>query len=137
MNTQLGGEVVSDRARGRHTAIDEFQLDGDGMGKGEQMIANQDGGVQEAVKGSRIDQRLDGDWRLTGDEEVYQESKVRGGGEREGGGKGKDAAQPGSYWLGFEFFDRSAAAAAAEAAAAAAGGFGMRFQGPGKGPWYG
>ena len=58
-------------------------------------------------------------------------SKMRGGGEREGGGKGKDAAQPGSYWLGLEFFDSSAAAAAA------AWGFAVRFQGPGKGPWYG
>ena len=140
MDTQLGGEVVSDRARGRHTAIDEFQLDRAGVGKGVQMIANQDGGVQEAVRGTRIDQRLDGDWRLTGDEEVHQESKVRGGGEREGGGKGKNAAQPGSYWLGLEFFDSSAAAAAAAiaaAATAAAWGFAMRFPGPGKGPSYG
>ena len=55
VNTPLGGEVVSDRARGRHTAIVEFQLDGYGVGKGLQMIANRDGGVQEVVTGSRID----------------------------------------------------------------------------------
>ena len=124
---------MSDRACGRHAAVNEFELDGDGMGKGVQMIANQDGGVQEAVGGTRIDERLYGDWRLTGDEKVDQDSEVRGGGEREGGGEGKDATQPGSYWLGFKFFDRSAAAAAATAAAAAAAwGLASRFQGPGK-----
>ena len=131
MYAQLGGEIVGDGAGSRNTAVDKFKLNGDGVGERVQMIANQDGGVQEAVGGTRIDQRRNGNWRLTGEKKVHDERKVRGGGEREGGGKGKDAAQPGSYWLGFKFFDRSAAAAAA---AAAAWGGGRRFQGPGNGP---
>ena len=51
-----------------------------------QVKVNQDGGVQEAIGGSKIDQRLDGDWRLTRDEEVHKKSKVTGGGEGERGG---------------------------------------------------
>ena len=62
------------------------------MGKGMQVQANQDGRVHEAVGGSRIDERLDGDWRLTRDEEVYQKSEVTGGGEGERTGEGKGAA---------------------------------------------
>ena len=85
---------------------------------GMQLKANQDGGVQEAVRGSRVDQRLDGDGRLTWDEKVNKKSKMAGGGGRKRVGKGKRTSQPGSYWLGWEFFD--SAATAAEAAAAAA-----------------
>ena len=102
-----------------------------------QVEANQDVGIQEVVRGSRVDQRLHGNGRLARDEEVHKEGEVAGGGEGEGrGGEGEGAAQPGSYWLGREFFDWSAVAAAAAAAAAAeVWGFGSRFQGPGKGPW--
>ena len=104
------------------------------MGERVQIEANQDGGVQEAIGGSRVDQRLHGNGRLARYEEVHQEGEVAGGGEGEGrGGEGKGAAQPGSYWLGREFFGRSAVAAAA--AAAEVWGFGSRFQGPGKDPW--
>ena len=70
------------------------------MGEGMQLIANQDGGVQEVVRGSRVDQRLDGDWRPAQNEEVDLESKVTRGGEGKRGGEGESAAQPGSYWLG-------------------------------------
>ena len=139
MNAQTGREIVSDRTGGRNAAIDQLQGDGGGMRKGVQLEANQDGGVQEAVRGTRVDQRLDGDWRLTGDEEVDQKGEVTRVGRREGGGKGKGAAQPGSYWLGWEFFEPAAATAAATsaaaAAAAAAGEVGRVVQGPGKGPW--
>ena len=95
-----------------------------------QVEANRDGGIQEAVRGSRVDQRLHGNGRLARDEEVHKEGEVAGGGEGEG------AAQPGSYWLGREFFDWSAVAAAAAAAATATAaaaaaaevwGFGSRF----------
>ena len=96
-----------------------------------QIEANQDGGLQEVIGGSRVDQRLHRSGRLTKYEEVHQEGEVAGGREGEGrGGEGKGAAQPGSYWLGREFFGRSAVAAAAEV-----WGFGSRFQGPGKDPW--
>ena len=77
-----------------------------------QIEANQDGGVQEAVRGPRVDQRLDGNRRLTRNEKVDKKGKMAGGRKRERGGKGKSAAQPGSYWLGWEFFDAAAAAAA-------------------------
>ena len=102
---------------GRNTAVDQFQGDGDRMGKGLQVKANEDGGVQEAIGGSRVDQRLNRDRRLARNKKMHQESEMARGGEREGrGGKGKSATQPGSYWLGWQFFDRSAAAAAAAAA---------------------
>ena len=82
-----------------------------------QVIANQDGGIEEAIGGSEVDQRLDGDWRLAQNEEVDHKRKVTRGGKGEGGlGKGKGAAQLGSYWLGWEFFGWLAAAAAAAAA---------------------
>ena len=66
-----------------------------------QVEANQDGGIQEAIGGSGVDQRLHGNGRLARYEEVHQEREVAGGGKGEGrGGEGKGAAQPGSYWLG-------------------------------------
>ena len=75
------------------------------MREGVQIEANRDGGVQEAIRGPRVDQRLHGNGRLTRYEEVHHEGKVAGGGKGEGrGGEGESAAQPGSYWLGWEFF---------------------------------
>ena len=52
-----------------------------------QVEANQDGGIQEVVRGSRVDQRLHENGRLARNEEVHQEGKVAGGGEGEGGGR--------------------------------------------------
>ena len=76
------------------------------MGKRVQIEANQDGGVQEAIRGSRVDQRLHKNGLLTRYEEVHQKGKVAGGGKGEGGGgEGEGAAQPGSYWMGWAFFD--------------------------------
>ena len=49
-----------------------------------QIEANQDGGVQEAIGGSRIDQRLYKNGRLTRYEEVHHEGEVAGGGKGEG-----------------------------------------------------
>ena len=137
MDAYAGRKIVSDRTSGRDTTIDQLQGNGGGMGKGVQLKANQDGGVQEAVRGARVDQRLGWNWRLTGNEEVNKKGEMAGVGGREGSGKGKGAAQPGSYWLGWEFFEPAAAAAtsAAAAAAAAAGEVGRVVQGPGKGPW--
>ena len=54
------------------------------MRKGVQVKANQDGGVQEAIGGSRIDQCLHKDRQLTRYEEVHHESKVLRGGKGEG-----------------------------------------------------
>ena len=51
---------------------------------------------------------------------MNKKGKMTRGRKRERGGKGKGAAQLGSYWLGWEFFDAAAAAAAVAAAAAAA-----------------
>ena len=59
----------------------------------------------EAIGGSRVDQRLHMNGRLTRYEEVHHEGEVAGGGKGERmGGEGESAAQPGSYWLGWEFF---------------------------------
>ena len=76
------------------------------MGKGVQVKANEDGGVQEAIGGSRVDQRLNRDRRLARDKEMHQESEMARGGEREGRG-GREECQParlllagvGVFWL--------------------------------------
>ena len=47
MDTESSGEVVSDGASGGGAAINEFQGDWLGVGKGGQMVLNQDGRVQE------------------------------------------------------------------------------------------
>ena len=71
---------------GRKTTVDQSQGDGDRMGKGVQVKANEDGGVQEAIGGSRVDQRLNRDRRLAREKEMHQESEMARGGEREGRG---------------------------------------------------
>ena len=93
----VGRKIVSDRTSGRDATINQFQGDGESVRKVVQLIASQDGGVQEAVRGARIDQRLDWDRRLTGGKEMNKKGEVAGVGGRKGGGKGKGAAQPGSY----------------------------------------
>ena len=54
-----------------------------------QMIANEDGGIDEAIGGARIDQRWDGNRWLAGNQKVNQKGKVTRGGVWEGGGKGE------------------------------------------------
>ena len=56
------------------------------MGKGVQVKSNEDGGVQEAIGGSRVDQRLNRDRRLARNKEMHQKSEMARGGEREGRG---------------------------------------------------
>ena len=60
----------------------------------------------EGVERARVDQSLDGDRRLAGDEDVNQQGEVTWGGEGERDGKREGAAQPGPYWLGRSFFGR-------------------------------
>ena len=62
--------------------------------------------IQEGVRRTRVDQRLDGDRRLAGHEYVDQQGKVTGNGVGEGYRKRKVASQPGPYWLGCPFFGR-------------------------------
>ena len=42
------------------------------MGKGWQVVLAQEGGIQEGIRGTRVDQGLDRDGWLTGDQEVHQ-----------------------------------------------------------------
>ena len=56
MNAEMGGEVVCNGTSSKDTTIDQIQRYGDRMGKGVQVKANEDGGVQEAIGGSRVDQ---------------------------------------------------------------------------------
>ena len=70
---------------GRDTAVDQFQGDGDRVGEGVQIEANQDGGVQEAIGGSRVDQRLNREGRLTKDQEVHEKGEMARVGKGEGG----------------------------------------------------
>ena len=76
MNTDTGGKIVRNGTGGRYATIDEFQGDGDGMGMRVQVKASQDGGVKEAVRSTRVDQRVDGDGRLAGWADVNEEGEV-------------------------------------------------------------
>ena len=137
MDPNRGRETMGDGTGCRNTPVDELERDGHGMERRLQPEASEDGGVQEACGGARIDQRMDWDRRLAGWAEVDQNRKVRrgGGGERRGERRRKrvSTAQPGSYWLGRAFFDPSACAKWAAAAAAEAGAV-ASVQGPGKEP---
>ena len=44
----------------------------------------QEGGIEEGVRRTRVDQRLNGNRRLIGDEDVDQQGKVTGNGVGEG-----------------------------------------------------
>ena len=77
---------MCNRTSGWQTAINQFQGDGKGVGKGMQVMLNQDGGVEEAIKSTGVDQRRNGDRRLARDKEMHPENKVTRGGMGEGGG---------------------------------------------------
>ena len=84
------------------------------VGLGLHQMLPQEGGVQKSARGSRIDQGEDRDGEETRDENMNGKGKVAGGGEREGMREGKHSSQPGPYWLGREFFDRSGGGAERE-----------------------
>ena len=59
-----------------------------------QVVLLQDGGVQEAVRRSGVDQGLDGDGRLAWDCQMHHETEVVGGGGGKGGRGGEDVCHP-------------------------------------------
>ena len=101
LNSHTRSEGVSDGACGRGTAVDELDGDGVSMWGGLQAILHQDGGIQEAVGRARVDEGLDGDRRLAGYDEVYQEAEVVGKGGGKGGGGGR-VAPPSQAPTGWE-----------------------------------
>ena len=106
MNANAGGEVVGNRTRRGGTAVNEFERDRLTEGKGMQLMLCEDGGIQEAVRGTGVEESLYRDRRLPRNQELDEESQVTG----EGGGKergGNRTAQPSSYWLGRSFFGTS------------------------------
>ena len=74
------------------------------MGKGTQVMLSQDGGIEEAIRSTGVDQRGHGDRRLTRYKKMNPKNKVPRGGMGKGRGKRSSATQPGSYWLGESFF---------------------------------
>ena len=74
------------------------------MGKGTQVMLSQDGGIEEAIRSTGVDQRGHGDRRLTRYKKMNPKDKVTRGGMGKGRGKRSSATQPGSYWLGESFF---------------------------------
>ena len=66
----------------------------------------QKGWIQKRVRRTRVDQRLDGNRRLTGHEYVDQQGEMARNGVGEGNRKRKSASQPGPYWLVCPFFGR-------------------------------
>ena len=53
-----------------------------------ELMLNEDGGVNETVRSSRIDKSVDGDRRLAWNQKMDQEGEGRGG-EEEGEGRGE------------------------------------------------
>ena len=106
MNHDPGRDVVSDGSSRGGAAVDELYLDGLGVGKGWQVMLAQERWIQEGIGRTRVDQRLDGNRRLAGHEDVDQQSEMARDGERKGGRKRRSASQPGPYWLGCPFFGR-------------------------------
>ena len=76
------------------------------MGEGLQEMLAQEGRIHEGVGRTRVDQSLDGNRRLAGNEYVDQQGKVARDGEGKRGRRRGSAAQPGPYWLGWPFFGR-------------------------------
>ena len=74
------------------------------MGKGTQVMQSQDGGIEEAIRSTGVDQRGHGDRRLARYKEMHTEKKVTRGGVGEGRGKRSSATQPSSYRLGESSF---------------------------------
>lgn len=101
MDADTGGIEVGDGSS--RTAVDEFHGDGVRVGYGPQVVRLQNGGIQESARRARIDERREGDGGLARYEKVNLKGEVTGSRERERGGKGKHATQPGPYWLGREF----------------------------------
>ena len=106
------------------------------MGEGLQEMLAQEGGIQEGIRRPRVDQRLDGDRRLAGHEDVDQQGKVARGGTGKRGRRRGSAAQPGPYWLGWPFFGKEEVSKVVWGDGGKKGG-GTGVQGPGKGPWKG
>ena len=96
------------------------------------MVLAQKGWIQKGVKRTRVDQRLDGNRRLTGHEYVDQQGEMARNGVGEGNRKRKGASQPGPYWLECPFFGREVAKVGWGDGVMGGGGPGV--QGPGNGP---
>ena len=92
----------------------------------------QEGWIQEGVERTRVDQRLDGNRRLTEHEYVDQQGEIARDGVRKGDRKRKGASQPGPYWLGCPFFGREVSKAVWEDWGRGGGVLGSRD--PGKSP---
>ena len=92
----------------------------------------QKGWIQKGFRRTRVDQRLDGNRRLTGHEYVDQQGKVTRNGVGKGNRKRKGASQPNPYWLGCPFFGREVSKVVWGYGVMGGGGTGV--QGPGKGP---
>ena len=105
MNPDAGVVEVCDRSS--RAAINEFDGDGLRVGLGLQQMLPQKGGVQKSARGTGVNQGEDRDGETARNENVNGKGKVTGSGEGEGMREGKHSSQPGPYWLGREFFDRS------------------------------
>ena len=92
----------------------------------------QEGWVQEGVRRTRVDQRLNGNRRLAGDEDVDQQGEIARNGVGEGNRKRKRASRPGPYWLGCPFFGREVSKVVW--GDGVMGGGGADVQGPGNSP---
>ena len=101
----------------------------------QEMLAKE-GRIHKGVGRPRVDQGLDGDRRLAGNEDVDQQGEMTRGGEGERRRRRGSASQPGPYWLGCPFFGREEVSKVVWGDWGRKGG-GRGVQGPGKGPWKG
>ena len=97
MNTECTGVGVSERTSRWAAAIDEFNGDGVGKGRGVQMVQGQNRRVEERIRGTRVDKRTETHGRKAWHQEVHQKGEVTGNGVWEGRGEGKNTAQLGPH----------------------------------------
>ena len=95
MYPEMGREIVGN-GRGR-AAVDEFDRNRVGMGKGVQARLEEDGRVDEVAGVARVDERSNRYGGMVGNEKVNKEREVARLWEGKGCGDWKTATQPDPY----------------------------------------
>ena len=61
---------MGDGPSGWCAAVDELEGNGLGVQEWLELMLNEDGGVNETIRSSKIDKGVDGDWRLAWDQKM-------------------------------------------------------------------
>ena len=88
---------MSDRTSRGAAAVDEFNRDGVGKGRGVQMVQGHNRWIKERIGGTGVDQRRETDGRKAWHQELHQKGEVTRVGMWKGGREGKNTAQLGPH----------------------------------------